>query len=528
MIHLPRRDVLGFAGLIASSLAVARAGVAGRIAPLGTPFNIRDFGAVGNGSALDTAAINRAIQAAARAGGGTVWVPAGHYLCFSLHLESHVRIILDAGAVLIAADPARHGGSYDAPEPNPSAFYQDFGHSHWHNSLIWGEGIEDVAILGPGKIDGAGLTREGPGSPFSRGAEGDRPLSMGPAPASSDDGYAAACANMVGRGNKAIALKNVRGVTLRDFTIFRGGHFAILATGVDNLTIDNLKIDTNRDGIDLDVVRNARLSNLIVNTPNDDGIVLKSSLALGGAARPTENVIVTGCHVSGYDLGSLLDGSFRKTQACAPDGDGVTGRIKLGTESNGGYRNIAISGCVFDRCRGLALESVDGGVMEEISVDNIVMRDVTTAPLFVCTGDRRRAPAGTPMAVSRRISISNLTATGIDRRYAALVAGLPDSPVEDVSLENLRLEFLGGGTAKDAARTLPDVARAYPEPSMFGVTPAWGLYLRHVRGARLHDVELHARADDARPAVAQDDVTELRCSGVCAAIDPDPLRPILF
>ena len=252
-----------------------------------------------------------------------------------------------------------------------------------------------MSIVGPGRIDGAGLTRRGPGARWSRKA-GDRPLSMGAAVGASGDPEATAQRAMDGQGNKAIALKLSRNVLLRDFSILNGGHFAVLATGVDNLTIDNLAIDTNRDGIDIDACRNVRISNISVNSPNDDAIVLKSSYALG-VARPTENVTITNCQVSGYDVGTFLDGTFGRTQERAPDRDGPTGRIKLGTESSGGFRNITISNCVFDRSRGLALETVDGGDLEDVTVTNLTMRDVTTAPLFLRIGNRGRSP-GRPAA----------------------------------------------------------------------------------------------------------------------------------
>src|SRR3712207_1601097 len=192
---------------------------------------------------------------------------------------------------------------------------------------------------------------------------------------------------MRGLGNKAIALKLSRNVTLRDFSVLMGGHFALLATGVDNLTIDNVKVDTNRDGFDIDACRNVRISNVSVNSPNDDAIVLKSSYGLG-FARATENVTITNCQVTGYDLGTFFDGTFKRTQELAPDRDRVTGRIKFGTESNGGFKNITISNCVFDRSRGLAIETVDGGLIEDIVVTNLTMRDVTTAPIFLRLGRR--------------------------------------------------------------------------------------------------------------------------------------------
>src|SRR5207248_8343576 len=124
-------------------------------------YNVRTFGAKGDGQTVDTPAINKAIEAAAAVGGGTVHFPAGTYLCFSIRLKSHVALYLDHGATILAANPSEVKGGYDSPEANPWDKYQDFGHSHWHNSLIWGEGIEDISILGPGLIWGKGLVRGG-------------------------------------------------------------------------------------------------------------------------------------------------------------------------------------------------------------------------------------------------------------------------------------------------------------------------------------------------------------------------------
>ena len=153
-----------------------------------------------------------------------------------------------------------------------------------------------------------------------------------------------------GWGNKSISLKLCRNVIIRDITILHGGHFAILATGVDNLTIDNIKIDTNRDGIDVDACKNVRISNCTVNSPFDDGICPKSSFALG-YARATENVTITNCQVSGYDEGTLLDGTYKREFRNANGTFSPTGRIRFGTESNGGFKNITVSNCVFDYSR---------------------------------------------------------------------------------------------------------------------------------------------------------------------------------
>jgi polygalacturonase len=489
-------------GLVALALAALGGGLLLGMTPGVPVFDVRAFGAKGDGRVVDSPAINAAIEAAARAGGGTVYLPAGTYLSYSVRLKSHVTLALGAGATLLAASPAP-GGHYDAPEPNENDLYQDFGHSHWQNSLVWGIGLEDVAIVGPGRIDGAGLTRRGPGARWSRKA-GDRPLSMGAAVGAAGDPEAAEQRAMEGQGNKAIALKTCRNVRLRGFSILNGGHFAVLATGVDDLAIDDLTIDTNRDGIDVDACRNVRISNTSVNSPNDDAIVLKSSHALG-VARATENVTITNCQVTGYDQGTLLDGRFGRTQERAPDRDGPTGRIKLGTESGGGFRNIAVSNCVFDRSRGLALETVDGGDVEDVAVTNLTMRDVTTAPLFLRIGNRGRAPGDPPPGRMRRVVISNVVASGVDPRYPALIVGLPGHPVEDVTLSSVRILYRGGGRPEDATLEPPENESAYPEPSMFGTLPAYGLYVRHARNVTLRDVEVAFETEDLRwPFVLQD------------------------
>ncbi|HEX8148459.1 MAG TPA: glycoside hydrolase family 28 protein [Pyrinomonadaceae bacterium] len=482
-------------------------------------YSVRAYGARGDGKTVDTPAVNRAVDAAAASGGGTVHFPAGTYLCFSIRLKSNVALHLDAGATILAADPAQDKGGYDRPEPNEWDMYQDFGHSHWQNSLIWGIGVENVSINGPGKIDGKGLTKRSPGPRRPRVA-GDTPVSMGGAGTGGAKplaplGEDADVSTMNGLGNKAISLKLSRNVTLRDITIQRGGHFALLATGVDNLTIDNLKVDTNRDGFDIDSCRNVRISNCTVNSPNDDAIVLKSSYGLG-FARATENVTITNCQVSGYDEGTLLDGTFKKTQEFAPDRDRPTGRLKFGTESNGGFKNISISNIVFDHCRGLALETVDGGHIEDVVVTNVTMRDVTTAPIFLRLGRRMRGPEGTPVGAIRRVQISDVVVSDADPRFASIIAGLPGHPVEDVRLSDIRILYRGGGTRAQAALEPPERETNYPEPSMFGEMPVYGFFIRHARGVEFSNVEVGFMTEDLRPAFHLEDVRGATFLGIAA------------
>ena len=462
----------------------------------GGVYDVKAFGAKGDSLSLDTDAINRAIEAAAAAGGGTVYFGPGTYSSFSLHLKSNVALYLDRGAVLLAANPnERPTGGYDPSEPAISK-YQDYGHSHFHNSLIWGENVHDVAILGPGRIDGSGMIRN---------QNADTPRV----------------------GNKAIAFKGARNVVLRDFSILKGAHFGVLATGVDNLTIDNLTIDTNRDGIDVDGCRNVRIVNTSVNSPFDDAIVLKTSQALGDT-RATENVEITNSFVSGFAVGSVLDGTFQPFTEGNPNRDGPTGRVKLGTESNGAFRNITISNIVFDNSRGLALETVDGSQLEDVTITNITMRHVWTSPIFLRLGARMRATSGTPVGSLRRVLISNVVASDVDPRYASSITGIPGHPVEDVRLSNIRIQYRGGITLDQVAKqpaelartrvagdsvprapyAVPEQEKAYPEPSMFGLLPAYGFYLRHVAGIQMDGVEVSIAGDDQRPAFVLDDVRD--------------------
>lgn len=458
-------------------------------------YDIKDFGAKGDGITLDTKAINDAIDAATKAGGGTVYFPAGTYLSFSIRLKNHISIFLDAGSVLLAADSTANG-KYDDAEPNAFDKYQDYGHSHWHNSLIWGENLEDISIMGPGVINGKGLRRN---------ASERRPW-----------------------GNKAIALKLCRNVILRDFTILNGGHFGILATGVDNFTIDNLKMDTNRDGMDIDCCSNVRISNCTINAPWDDAICLKSSLSLG-YARPTQNVTITNCQVSGYDLGTFYNGTYKRNEwKRVPDREGTTGRIKFGTESNGGFKNITISNCVFEYCRGLALETVDGGLLEDVTITNITMRDIVNAPLFLRLGARMRSSDSLTKGALRRVTISNINVYNADSHFASIISGVPGNMIEDVALNNIRIWYrpMDSSFAKIPV-IVPENEKGYPEPAKMGIMPAYGFFIRHVNGIKMNNVEVGYLGKEIRTAIIMDDVKNTDLFRIKAQVVPGTKRIVL-
>ncbi len=533
-----RRDLLRFGGMGFAAAAATAMPAAYAATKSFSPqtamgiFDIRTYGAVGDGKAVDSPAINKAIEAAAAAGGGTVLFPPGTWLSFSIRLKSHVGLHLTQGATILAADSplpgattGYNGGTYDAAELKTAwDAYQDYGHNHWHNSLIWGEGINDVSITGPGLIFGKGLSfgagpRRPPGAPPANPPRS--PIEGAAVVRPPRGNYTMFQAEQPGVGNKAIALKNCRNVIFRDFSILKGGHFGLLLTGVDNLTIDNLTIDTDRDGIDIDCCRNVRVSNCFVNSPWDDAICPKSSYALG-YNRATENMTITNCYVAGsYELGTMLDGTYKKF---APDVPRLArnGRIKCGTESNGGFKNITISNCVFDGCMGLALESEDGALCEDIAISNITMRDVVSAPLFWRLGSRLRGPKeSTKVGTLQRIVVDNLVSYNTGPHISSILSGIADFPIRDVKISNVYIQHRGGGSADDAKIVMSEDAEKYPDPGMFGpTTPSQGFFLRHVTNLEMSHVEVQSATPDQRPSFYLDGVNRVDFIAVTAPTTP--------
>ncbi|MDQ2841303.1 MAG: glycoside hydrolase family 28 protein [Acidobacteriota bacterium] len=515
---MQRRDLLMLSPLALASVA-GHAVFAQTVAPPGSEalFNVRSYGATGDGKTVDSSAINKAIEAVAALGGGTLVFPSGTYVCFTINLRSHVDLYLSAGCTILAADSPKlgettgyNGGVYDPAGPaQPWEQYQDYGHNHWHNSLFVGDGISDFAIFGPGLIHGKGLS-------FGQG--GTR------------GNYAGFKAEQPGVGNKAIALKNCHNVLLRDFSVLKGGHFAVLATGVDNLTLDNLLIDTDRDGFDIDCCRNVRVSNCTVNSPWDDAICPKSSYALG-YVRSTDNVTIANNYVTGtYELGSVVDGTWKKfTEADHPR----QGRIKCGTESNGGFRNITISGNVIEGCKGIALESSDGAFLEDIAITGNTMRDIFDAPLFLRLNSRNRGPSGSMrLGTLRRILISNIVSSNSDSATSSIFSGIASNMIEDVKLSNCFFGHRGlpttiGRGARSRPmpdwRTIqvPEQESGYPELSSFGPTPSNGFFIRHLKNLEMSHVEVAPSTNDPRPAIWLEDVHRADFFAVTAPLQPN-------
>jgi polygalacturonase len=417
----------------------------------GAGFNVRDHGAAGDGVHLDTSAIQDAVDGCARAGGGTVLFPAGAYLSGTIVLKSRVTLELDAGAVLLGSKDLQ-----DYPSHVPAL--RSFTDTYTERSLIYAEGLEDIGIRGRGRIDGQGAAFKGPYKL--------RPYML--------------------------RFVSCRNVSVTDVAIENSPMWVQHYLACDDVEIRGIRVhsrvNVNNDGIDIDCSQRVRISDCDI-VSGDDAIVLKAT-----ADRPTKDVAVTNCVLS---------------SAC--------NALKLGTESNGGFENIAISNCtIYDtRLAGIALETVDGGVLDRVNISGIVMNGVG-APIFIRLGDRARpvtdGGARPPVGKLRNISIRDVQAAGAGSMGCA-IAGLPGHALENVVLENLRLAFAGGGKPADDRRETPENADKYPEYSMFGRLAAYGFYCRHVKGLSLRGIETGFLQDDERPALVCDDVEGLDLAG---------------
>ncbi len=492
-------------------------------------FDVRRFGAAGDGVALDTDAINRAIAAAQAVGGGTVVLPPGDYLSYSIHLCSHLTLELRAGATLIAADPPspRRAGrattlprkaAQSVPGFRSLAFPQQ---SHLGRRLRTRDDSRSgphlrtrapaAATVASPRLS-ARWRRQPPGHlPDVLEADGvivPEVVPGKPGPF----GYPHALDTLpAGVGNKAIALRGCRHITVRELTILHGGHFAILAADCDNVVVDGVFIDTNRDGIDIDACANVRISNCSVNSPWDDGICVESLVRLRRAAPGRER-----------DDQRLLRQRLRRGHALrwhalAPD-PAPRRPDRAHQARHRGQRRLP------QHCASRTASSNSAAASPSSrwtarrwrtsSSSNLTMRDVMNAPIFIRVAGRLRAPGALAPGNARRISISNVVAHNVAPDHGIFIAGLPGHPVSEVRLAGIQLYSRGGGTREDAGRSVPEMAKDYPEPMLFGALPAWGLYIRHAERVQLSDVTLNLLGSDARPAIELDDVADPDVTGL--------------
>lgn len=464
--------------------------------------DVRQYGAAGDGQVLDTGAIQAAIDACAKEKGGTVYFPAGSYLSGTIRLRSHVTLHLATGAVLLGSTRL---DDYPVIQPAVASWTDQY----CCRALIWGEDLEDIAIVGRGTVDGQGAHFHG-NKPSEQ--ELDKILESWesatryrPKPRYVNRPYVI----------RLIACRDIRveGITLQNSPMWMQHYLNCDALVVRGITVYN-HCGANNDMIDIDGCRNVVIADCFGDT-DDDALTLKST-----TDRLTENVAVTNCVLSSH-----------------------CNTIKMGTESHGGFRNIAISNCVIrpsgspdviygqkGGLAGIALEMVDGGTLDGVTISNITMIG-QTVPIFLRLGDRGRSYSKgvprPPVGTLRNVTISNVVATGAGS-VGCSITGLPGHAVEHVSIANVRISFAGGEAAHGAQAEVPEHPEKYPECKMFGTLPAYGFYVRHVQGLVLRDIDLTYEQADARPALVCDDVRDLVVDHLDAQVQPDSAAQIFL
>ena len=433
------------AGLVAATAGVASAavrGVSGGVEVAAGVFDVRDYGATGNGSTNDTPAINRAITAANNAGGGTVQFPSGRYRAgSSIHLKSNVTIQLDSGSVVLGA-----ASGYDPPEPNPNSQYQDYGHSHFHNAMFWGDRLTNIGFVGSGTLDG------------------DNHLITGN-PSS-------------GQADKIISITRCENLTLNGITLRQGGHFAILINGCNHVTSDHLNIQTasDRDGWNIINTQNVTITNLTA-AGNDDALAFKSDWALGEKFF-NGHVTVTDAHLSAGCCNALMFGS----ETC-------------GDFADYNFDRITITGAGKS---GLGLVSMDGANIYDVHYRNITMSGVKS-PIMQKIGTRKRCGNSPGVGTIHDITYDNITGTGIGPFSPTIWGAGASNHVSNVTFTNVNLTVPGGSGTMSTG--VPSNDPNNYNPNSIGTRPAYGWYIHYADHIQFRDSSVHFRSSDGRPAV---------------------------
>jgi polygalacturonase len=430
---------------------------------------------VGDGVTMNTTAFNTRIAELSRAGGGTLKVPPGRYLTGTIYLQNNVTLHLEQGAVILGSTNL---ADYPVnPPPLPDQGRLEFG----RYSLIYAAGQTNLSITGSGEIYGQG------DSPFFTKKF---LLASGWTPS---DAYLKRPYGLCFVGCRQV---RVQDVTLNNIAFWVQDYLNCEDVVVRGVTVDSFKSDYNNDGIDVDGSRNVTIVDCHF-TAGDDAICLKSSYSL------CENVTISNCV-----LRSMANG------------------IKFGTASRRGFKNISVDHCVInDTCAaGLALEIVDGGILDGVTVRDVKMNKVGAA-IFIHLGDRAKSwvvePQRPPVGIVRNVSISNVTATianfGRGGDYASSISGLPGHPVENVALSDIQITNLVAPPKsyhEIPSAEVPENLKGYPEFWMFGPLPASGIFFRHATGLVLNRVDIQPQKSDPRPALAFYDVQDVTVDGV--------------
>ncbi|GLZ36359.1 glycoside hydrolase [Lentzea sp. NBRC 105346] len=403
-------------------------------------FHVSSFGAVADGVTNTAPAVNSAVDAAHRAGGGVVTFDAGTYLLAgTVHLKSNVTIEVKAGSTIVGSKDG-----YDPPEDNPYDKYQDYGHSHFHNAMFYGDKVDNVRFIGQGTIDGGGglIT----GNPKK------------------------------GQADKIISITRCTNFELSGIRMRRGGHFAALINGCTGVTSDKLFIDTasDRDGWNIISTRNVKITNIRAFA-NDDALAFKSDYALG-QKLPNGNVTVTNAELSAKCCNALMFGS----ETC-------------GDFTGYNFSDIKITGAGKS---GLGLVSMDGAVISDVHYKNITMSG-TKSPIMIKVGTRKRCGNNPGVGKVHDITYENITGTSAGS-FSPTIWGEPGS-ISDITFTNVNLN-LPGGSGTMSTNPPSNDPKNY-NPNSIGTRPAFGWYIHNATNLKFVNSSVKFSKNDGRPAV---------------------------
>lgn len=464
---------------------------------LAQDYNIRDFGAVPDAQTMNTSAIQSAIDAANKKGGGRVIIPEGKFLTGSIILKSNVELHLAQNAVLLGST-------------NPDDYRQL---NRWI-ALLLADGQNHISITGKGSIDGQGrLLALHIDSLFYAGKLD-----------SARYNFVEMRPSFLVRP-QLIELVRCQQIEVRNVTLLNAACWVQTYDQCTEVMLDSVQVNSdaywNNDGIDISDCRKVRITNCSINAA-DDGICLKS-------------------HSADYDCDSIYIANCTVRSSASA--------VKLGARSHGGFKNITIENIrIYDTFRSaIAIECVDGGIVENIIVDHIDAVNTGNA-IFIRLGTRNTRAGG---GVLRNITIKNMNVEvpfgrpdaayeirGPDlpffhNTFPASITGVPGYRVENITLENIDIHYPGRGNNGLAnlplsrLEMIPERAGDYPEFSMFGELPAWGFYVRHVDGMTMKNVAVSIAAPDYRPCLVFDDVRNLAIDSVTISGDAKP-KPIVL
>ncbi len=456
-------------------------------------FSPRQFGAVGDGKTLDSAAINAAIDACNQAGGGVVYCSPGNYLCGTVELKSNVTLYLEAGAVILGSTDVKQYTPKAGPDPK-----SDAGQAH----LIYARDVENVSLVGPGKIDGQGRsfwtpTNRRPVAERDQWSD-SRHSDWKPNARISPMLELVNCTNL---RLETVELTGASGWTLRPINCTR--------VVIQGIVIRNPAIGPNTDGIDLTGCQQVVISDCLLDT-GDDAICLKSENPYGSTPRLSKDIAVTNCIITSSTNG-----------------------FKIGTATQGGFENITFSNSTIvssdpdiasRMIAGIAIEMVDGGWIDGLVISGIQIQDAR-APLVIRRGSRSN-PFPTDQSRLRGVLIEDVHATGAI--LTSSITGIPGMDVEDVRLSDVHIDTVMPGKKEWLRASVPEVPAAYPQSRMFGWLPASGLYCRHVRGLSLRDISFTAPADEWRNTMIFDDVRQLTLAGFRTTPSNDGAPPLVL